>query len=107
MRLQRKNKVMVALTADKDARDRLLQEMLVDAGFCKITSDARKIISKSIYDIDVDTAFFVAAADFRFNENHVVSQRLIRMALVGIPVFISTKHVPNQYQPFCEIIFPR
>jgi len=107
MRLQRKNRVMVALATEKDTRNRLLQEMMVNAGFCKISSDARKIIEKGINDVDLDTAFFIAAYDFRFNESHVISQRLIRMAMQGVPVFISTKHVPNQYLQFCEIIFPQ
>lgn len=106
MTITRKNKIIVAVALTKDARDSLLERVLSDAGFARIPSDARKLISRSIQDVDLDGCFFVAAADYRFGYSDLINQRLIRMAMQGIPVFISAKIIPNHYLQFCEVIYP-
>lgn len=103
MRVERKNKIIVAVAADKQTRDKLLQSLLVAAGFAKITSDAKKIISVSINDIDIDSALFIAAYDINFAKSDMLTQRLIRLALMGVPVLVSAKKIPNQVLPFCDI----
>lgn len=106
MKLNRKNKIIVASALDKTLRDKLLCELLVDAGFAKISSDAAKIIKHKLDDCDLDKAFFIAVYDFKFTDSHVLTHRLLNMSLHGVPIFIGCKNIPNQYAPFCEIFYP-
>lgn len=106
MRLKRKHKIIVACANDKIVRQKLLCELLVDAEFARITSDAMKICKSKIDDCNLDNAFFVAVSDFNFSSSHVITHRLLRMALQGIPVFVAAKNVPNQFIQFCEISYP-
>lgn len=103
--IARKYKIMTAIAASKQQRIELLCRMMVDAGFARIPSDAKKIISGRISDVDLERCFFIAVSDYKFNESHLTTQRLIRLALNGVPVFIAAKDVPNVYLPFCEIIY--
>lgn len=106
MRLKRKNKIIVACSIDKVLRQRLLCELLVDAEFARISSDAAKICKTRVDDANLDNAFFVAVSDFNFQSSHVITHRLLRMAIQGIPVFLACKNVPNQFLQFCEIFYP-
>ena len=101
--LERKCKIMVAQGNDKARREELLLKMIVAAGMAKLPSTARQIVSRSISDVDLDTCFFVAVQDFNFNRSHLITQKLIRMAIQGIPVFVSAKHIPNPMLQFCEV----
>ena len=63
------NKIMVAVSADKEARTRLLRRMAVDAGFALTPSDAGKLIRPSVHDIDLSRAYFVLADLYSFRES--------------------------------------
>lgn len=106
MKLKRKYKMMVAFANDKVVRQKLLCELLVDAEFARITSDALKICKSKVDDCNLDTAFFVAVSDFNFQASHVITHRLIHLSLQGVPVFIGCKTIPNQFLQFCEIYYP-
>lgn len=101
--IERKFKIMVAQSNDRGRREELLLKMIVAAGLAKLPSTAKHIVSKSISDIDLETCFFVAVQDFNFSRSHLVTHQLIRMAMQGIPVFVSAKHIPNQVLQFCEV----
>ena len=103
--IERKCKIMVAQSNDKTRRDELLIQMIVAAGMAKLPSTARQIISKCISDVDLDTCFFVAVQEFNFSRSHLITHKLIRMAMQGIPVFVSAKHIPNQVLQFCEVFY--
>ncbi|MBE6224138.1 MAG: hypothetical protein IJN06_07065 [Bacteroidales bacterium] len=103
--IERKCKIMVAQSNDRGRREELLGKMLVGAGMAKLPSTAKQIISRSISDVDLDTCFFVAVQDFNFSRSHLITQKLIRMAIQGIPVFVSAKHIPNQVLQFCEVYY--
>ncbi|MBR4094708.1 MAG: hypothetical protein IKK23_04825 [Bacteroidales bacterium] len=103
--IERKCKIMVAQSNDKGRREELLLKMIIAAGMAKLPSTARQIVSKSILDVDLDTCFFVAVHDFNFSRSHLITQKLIRMAIQGVPVFISAKHIPNQVLQFCEVYY--
>lgn len=90
---------------DKARRDELLSKLIIAAGMAKLPSTAKQIISRSISDVDLDTCFFVAVQDFNFSRSHLITQKLIRMAIQGIPVFVSAKHIPNQVLQFCEVYY--
>lgn len=96
---------MVAQSNDKARRDELLTKMIIAAGMAKLPSTARQIISKSVSDVDLDTCFFVAVQEFNFSRSHLITHKLIRMAMQGIPVFVSAKHIPNQVLQFCEVFY--
>lgn len=103
--IERKCKIMVAQSNDKVRRDELLTKMIIAAGMAKLPSTARQIISKSVSDVDLDTCFFVAVQEFNFSRSHLITHKLIRMAMQGIPVFVSAKHIPNQVLQFCEVFY--
>ncbi len=96
---------MVAQSNDKSRREELLLKMIVAAGMAKLPSTAKQIVSRCISDVDLDTCFFVAVQEFNFSRSHLITQKLIRMAIQGIPVFISAKHIPNQVLQFCEVYY--
>ena len=98
--IERKYKIMVVQSNDRGRREELLLQMIVAAGLAKLPSTAKQIVSKSISDIDLETCFFVAVQDFNFRRSHLVTHQLIRMAMQGIPVFVSAKHIPNQVLQF-------
>lgn len=103
--IERKCRIMVAQSNDKARREELLLKMLVGAGMAKLPSTAKHIVTRSISDVDLDTCFFVAVQDFNFSRSHLITQKLIRMAIQGIPVFVSAKHIPNQVLQFCEVYY--
>lgn len=103
--IERKCKIIVAQGNDKARRDELLSKLIIAAGMAKLPSTAKQIVSRSISDVDLDTCFFVAVQDFNFSRSHLITQKLIRMAIQGIPVFVSAKHIPNQVLQFCEVYY--
>ena len=96
---------MVAQNNDKMRRDELLSKLIIAAGMAKLPSTAKQIVSRSISDVDLDTCFFVAVQDFNFTRSHLITHKLIRMAIQGIPVFVSAKHIPNSVLQFCEVYY--
>lgn len=101
--LERKYKIIVAQSNDKVRRDELLLKLLMAAGMAKLPSTAKHLVAKSISDLDLDTCFFVAVQDFNFTRSHLITNKLIRLSLQGVPVFLSAKHIPNQVLQFCEV----
>lgn len=94
---------MVAYSADRDRRDAILARMLTAAGFAMTPGHAKALIRTNIADIDLETCFFVAVSNYNFTRSHLITQTLIRMSMAGIPVFISTRHIPNHLLQFCDI----
>lgn len=84
----------------------MLCQALVSAGFAQINSDAGKVIKHSITEVDLDGCFFIAVDHYDFSRNNAVNNRLIRLALSGVPVFLGSRNVPNTISSFCNLIFP-
>lgn len=105
--IQRNYLINVVVSQDKDIAIKMLSKCLVAAGFTAIASDAKKIISKSIYDVELDGCFFVAVSRCDLGKCPVIIvHKLMRMALSGIPVFITSRNVPVWACPFCNVIYP-
>lgn len=100
------NKIMVAVSADKETRTRLLRRMAVDAGFALTPSDAGKLIRPSVHDIDLSRAYFVLADLYSFRESPITTQRLFEMAARGIAVMVGTRRLPPEFEPFCVAFYP-
>lgn len=104
MNLRRSNKIIAVIGTDKKKRAELFCDVIVAAGMARIRSDAVKIASKSVSDIDLDGAFIVLVSNFSFSESDYITGKLIRMALMGIPVIVGVSRIPNALLQFCEVI---
>lgn len=99
------NKLIVIVSTDAKVRERLLKKVLVDLGFALIFSDAGKLIKKTVHDIDLSKAYFVAADNYNFKDNPITQQRLYEMAARGIAVILGAKNIPPEYEFICEAYF--
>lgn len=82
----------------------MLEQIVVAAGFATIKSDARKIIKNSIKDVDIDNDMIIIARDYNFRFSSLLTSRLVRLAISGTPVIISTKVIPNELLQFCRVV---
>jgi len=96
------NKIIVCLSTSDEEREKMVEKLLIKFGFAKISSDARKIIASSPFDIDLASAYFVAAKTFNFRTSAITTQRLYEMALHGILVIVGAKKVPPEMEFMCE-----
>lgn len=104
MNLRRTNKIITVVGTDKKRRLDIFLDAIIAAGLARIRSDAGKIAFKSVSDIDLDGAFVILLSNFSFTESDYVSQKLVRLALMGVPVIVGVSKIPNQYLQFCEVI---
>ena len=99
----KKNKIIVCLSPFEDARISMVARLLVKFGFARTPGDARKIIAFSPFDIDLASAYFIAARTFNFRTSANTTQRLFEMALRGNLIITGAKKVPPEMEFMCEI----
>jgi hypothetical protein len=104
--MKKNNKIIVAVSSDRNQRVAMLQRIAVDLGFAKIPGDAGKIIRQSPYDFDLANCYFVLAETYNLRESPMTTQRLYELAATGIAIVIGTKKIPPEMEFLCEIYKP-
>lgn len=104
--LKKGNKIYVVVSPDPDIRMHMLSRLAVRLGFARIPSDAEKIISYGIADVDLATAYFVFCRDYSFRGAVITNQRLYEMAARGICVAVGVRRIPREYQFICQALYP-
>lgn len=104
--LKKENKIYVCISPDPDIRMKMLSRLAVRIGFARIPSDAEKIVSLGIGDIDLSRAYFVFCRDYSFRGAVLTNQRLYEMAARGICVAVGARYVPREYQFICQALYP-
>ena len=74
---------MVIVAPSADDRELLISRLAVRLGFAKVPSDAKKIIRKDIYSVDLATAYFVLCSNYSFRSSIITTQRLYELAARG------------------------
>ena len=75
---------MVIVAPSADDRELLISRLAVRLGFAKVPSDAKKIIRKDIYSVDLATAYFVLCSNYSFRSSIITTQRLYELAARGL-----------------------
>ena len=104
--LKKEHKILVVVSPEPAERKRLLSRLAVRLGFALIPSDAAKIISNDIYDIDLATAYFVFCSSYNFRGAVLTNQRLYEMAAQGLCVAVGVRSIPREYEFICKVFFP-
>ncbi len=99
-------KIQVVVSPDPAERRRMLTQLAVRAGFARIPSDAAKLLSSDIYDIDLQTAYFVMCPDYNFRGATLTNQRLYELAVRGLFVAVGVKIIPREYEFLCISYYP-
>lgn len=106
MTIKKENKIMVVIAQTSDERELLISRLAVRLGFAKVPSDAKKIIRKDIYSIDLPTAYFVLCNNYNFRGSIVTTQRLYELAARGICVVVGVKSLPREYELIAQVFYP-
>lgn len=69
-------------------------------------SDAKKIIRKDIYSVDLATAYFVLCSNYSFRSSIITTQRLYELAARGICVVVGVKSLPREYELISQVFYP-
>jgi hypothetical protein len=101
--MKKKNKIIVCQSSFEEDRNMMVAKTLVNFGFAKTPGDAKKIMAYSVFDIDLDTTFFVAAGTFNFRKSPNTTYRLFEMALYGNLVVVGTNKLPSDLEFMCDI----
>ena len=101
--MKKPNKILVCLSPFEEDRISMVAKLLVKFGFSRTQGDAKKIIAFSAFDVDLTSAYFVAAKTFNFRTSANTTQRLFEMALRGNLVLVGAKKVPPEMEFMCEI----
>lgn len=104
--IKKENKLMLAVSADPDERSALVRRLAIECGFALTPSDAAKIITQNIYDIDISKAFFIIADNYNFRGGVITTQRLYELAARGICVILGVRSIPREYQFICSAFYP-
>jgi hypothetical protein len=105
--MKKSNKIIVAVSADRNQRMVMLQRIAVSLGFAKTPGDAGKIIRQSPYDYDLANCYFVLAENYNLRESPITTQRLYELSATGIAIVIGTKKIPPEMEFFCEVYTPQ
>lgn len=106
MTIKKENKIMVVIAQSADDRELLISRLAVRLGFAKVPSDAKKIIRKDIYSIDLPTAYFILCNNYNFRGSIVTTQRLYELAARGICVVVGVKSLPREYELISQVFYP-
>lgn len=101
--MRKQNKIIVCLSSSEQERLSMVAKSLVKFGFARTPGDAKKIIAFSAFDVDLPTAYFVAAQNYNFRTSANTTQRLYEMAARGFLVIIGTKRIPPEMEFMCDI----
>jgi hypothetical protein len=104
--MKKVNKIIIAVSPDRNQRLAMLQRIAVDLGFAKTPGDAGKIIRQTPYDYDLANCYFVLAETYNLRESPITTQRLYELAVTGIAVIIGAKKIPTEMEFLCEIYLP-
>lgn len=104
--IRKENKIYVAVSQDPSERVRMLAKLAVETGFARIASDAVKIITPSVHDLNLSTAYFVLASSYNFRGAVVTNQRLYELAARGIFVAVGVRSLPREYEFICRAFYP-
>ena len=106
MPIKKENKIMVIVAPSADDRELLISRLDVRLGFAKVPSDAKKIIRKDIYSVDLATAYFVLCSNYSFRSSIITTQRLYELAARGICVVVGVKSLPREYELISQVFYP-
>jgi hypothetical protein len=84
----------------------MVAKTLVRFGFARTPSDAKKIIAFTPFDVDLSTAYFVAAQSYNFRSSANLTQRLYEMAARGFLVVVGATRIPREMEFICDIYHP-
>ena len=104
--IRKENKIFVVVSPDVRERERMLARLAVEMGFARIISDGLKIVSASVHDINLSTAYFVMASSYNFRGAVVTNQRLYELAARGIYVAVGVRSLPREYEFMCRVYYP-
>ena len=103
--MKKQNKIIVCLAPSEQERLTMVAKALVKLGFARTPGDAKKIIAITPFDVDLPTAYFVAAQSFNFRKSANTTQRLYEMAARGFLVLIGAKRIPPEMEFMCDIYY--
>lgn len=101
--MRKQHKIIVCQSHSEQERQTMVAKTLVKHGFARTPSDAKKIIAFSPFDVDLPTAYFVAAQSYDFRSSANLTQRLYEMAARGFLVVVGVKRVPREMEFICDI----
>lgn len=104
--ISKEHKILVAVAPTIEEQERLMARLAVRFGLARIPSDAMKIISHDVYDIDLSTAYFVMASGYNFRGATITNQRLYELAARGLLVLVGAKRIPREYEFICRAYYP-
>lgn len=103
--ISKEHKILVAVAPTIEEQERLMARLAVRFGLARIPSDAMKLISHDVYDIDLSTAYFVMASGYNFRGATITNQRLYELAARGLLVLVGAKRIPREYEFICRAFF--
>lgn len=98
----KQNKLILAVSPNPDTRAAIMRRLLVAHGFAVTQHDASKLIQPDVYNINLESAYFVAADNFKLHESPITLQRLYEMAARGIFVLLGVRTLARQYELISE-----
>lgn len=104
--IKKENKIYVVIASNPEEREQTIARLAVRLGFARVPSDALKIVSKDIYSIDLNTAYFVLCNNYNFRGSVISTQRLYELAARGICVVVGVKSLPREYEMIAQVFYP-
>lgn len=98
-------KIIVAQSNSPQERVAIMRRLLIHYGFAYTATDAGKLINSDVHNIDLNSAYFVVADNFKFHESPITLQRLYQMAAAGVFILLGSRSIPRQYEWICEAHF--
>lgn len=103
--VMKQNKLIVAVHPDPAIREKILKRLIAERRFALTASDAGKLISPSLADINLQEAYFVIADNVNLRDSPITRQRLYEMAARGMAVIIGTRKLQAEFEFICEAYF--
>ena len=99
------NKIKVVLCADDATRLNGVARLAVRCGFARTLSDAKKIVSPGIPELQ-GPCYFVLSSSYNFRSSPYTNQRLFEMAARGMAVIVGCRSLPREYEFLCDVFSP-
>lgn len=104
--VKKENKIIIVVSPDIAVREDLMSRLAVRFGFAKVPSDARKIICRDIYSVDLSLSYFVMCSSYNFRGAVITNQRLYELAARGICVMVGVKSLPREFEMISQVYYP-
>lgn len=104
--IKKENKIYVVIAPNPEEREQAIARLSVRLGFARVPSDALKIVTKDIYSVDLNTAYFVLCSSYNFRGSVITTQRLYELAARGICVVVGVKSLPREYEMIAQVFYP-